>query len=514
MRTLTRLLLVALLLPLCVAAYAEPAKTQIKTANYLVYYMGSRIGWMSSTIAEAKRGDETCLREDEKTYIKIQRSFDGQTFEIQATVENWYRLDGTPLASKDTTKNGAQTVVTEVSYAENEAVISVTVDRNPPVKVTLDSTGKKLHSMLSAWAHLRDNVKDGESFTFHKVSSDDHLIVQETWTRNGKIERILADKTTVEGMSVRSVDNGKAATLIIGNDDLPSFYEAASGFSLERCKEIPKPFVAEAVSMRTVMESNVDIASWRKLDRMELSFAYPHDDDEHIPQLADSNGYHDVHKSEKGYVLRLKSQRLADDEKPAYPLAEVAEDVKRYLKATPMCQSDDTTLAAEAQKLAKGKTDAREVAMAIIKFVSERLKGGSGETGAASALQAYKERQGDCTEHSALFVALARASGLPARQVGGVVYAAAEDGSGSIMGYHAWSEVWLGRWVPVDATVNELGTSARYILFEIDEPGETHGSGRSSRCMRADIRPVIDRYSLSDGRKWTRKGAPESPFKE
>lgn len=507
-------MLAALLLPICVTAKAQPAKAETKSAKFLVYYMGSRIGWMTSTLAQAERDGTTCLREDEKAFIKITRSFDGQTFEISSNTQNWYQLDGTPIAGKDTTKNGGQTIIKEITYADKEVSISITVDKNPVTEVKLPTEGRKMHSMLSAWAHVRDNVKDGQSWTFDKVSADDLAIVQETWTRNGKVTRKLSDKSEVEGMSIRSVDNGMAATLLVGSDDLPVFYETASGMSLERCKEIPEPFVAEAVQMRTVMTSNVDIAGWRKLDQMEMSFAYEHDDDEHVPPIADSNGYHDVHKSDKGYVIRLKSQRMADSEKPAYPLAEVPEDIKRFLKPTPMCQSDDKTLADEAAKLVKGKTDAREATMAIIKFVSGRLKGGSGDTGAASALQAYKERKGDCTEHSALFVALARAAGLPARQVGGLAYAAAEDGSDSIMGYHAWSEVWLGRWVPVDATVNELGTSARYVLFEVDEPGETHGQGRSGRCMRADIRPVIDRYKLSDGRTWTRKEAPTSPFKD
>src|SRR5690606_38728584 len=130
---------------------------------------------------------------------------------------------------------------------------------------------------------------------------------------------------------------------------------------------------------------------------------------------------------------------------------------------------------------------------------------GSGATGGASALQAYRERQGDCTEHAALFVALARAAGIPARNAAGIVYLSA--GSKGVFGYHAWAEVWLGQWVPVDTTVREIGVGARYILLEYDEPGDAFGRGRAGRCLGQGVHPVINWYALRDGKDWARKDA-------
>ena len=58
-----------------------------------------------------------------------------------------------------------------------------------------------------------------------------------------------------------------------------------------------------------------------------------------------------------------------------------------------------------------------------------------------NALEVLQARNGDCNEHTVLFNALARAAGIPAKTVVGVVYL-----RGAFY-YHAWSEVWLGGWV-------------------------------------------------------------------
>ena len=55
-------------------------------------------------------------------------------------------------------------------------------------------------------------------------------------------------------------------------------------------------------------------------------------------------------------------------------------------------------------------------------------------------------READCSEFSALFVAMARSLGLPARIVSGLAY------GGDSFGGHAWVEVWAGRWIELDPT--------------------------------------------------------------
>ena len=80
-----------------------------------------------------------------------------------------------------------------------------------------------------------------------------------------------------------------------------------------------------------------------------------------------------------------------------------------------------------------------------------------------SALEVLKTRIGDCNEHTALYVAMARSIGLPARVVVGLVHL-----RGAFY-YHAWPEVWVeegrggGMWLPVDPTLNQFPADATHV---------------------------------------------------
>ncbi len=87
------------------------------------------------------------------------------------------------------------------------------------------------------------------------------------------------------------------------------------------------------------------------------------------------------------------------------------------------------------------------------------------------------------------------------------------DGKG-IFGMHAWSEVWLGRWVPVDATVDEVGTSARYLFLCHDEPDLDYGKNRSMRWLEQEVQPSIGAYEFVNGKTWTRKDFTRFDFSE
>ena len=72
------------------------------------------------------------------------------------------------------------------------------------------------------------------------------------------------------------------------------------------------------------------------------------------------------------------------------------------------------------------------------------------------------EMKGDCTEYAQLFVALARLNGIPAREVGGLVYNYSDE-LPQFSG-HAWAEVWMGDdWREVDPGWNEFNIDATHI---------------------------------------------------
>ncbi len=133
----------------------------------------------------------------------------------------------------------------------------------------------------------------------------------------------------------------------------------------------------------------------------------------------------------------------------------------RELEATPLIQKDDPKLAGVARSIIGDTLKAEDAAALINAWVHERLKKVP-VMGVPSALDVLASGQGDCNEHTTLFTALARAVGIPTRMAAGVVYSE-EIGGGPAFYYHAWPEVYLGEWVPLDPTFGQFPADATHI---------------------------------------------------
>ncbi|HTR53233.1 MAG TPA: transglutaminase domain-containing protein [Kofleriaceae bacterium] len=121
-------------------------------------------------------------------------------------------------------------------------------------------------------------------------------------------------------------------------------------------------------------------------------------------------------------------------------------------------------VARAARAATLGTRTARQRVAALVAYVHGRITYALADEHVASHVLA--SGSGDCSEMSLLFIALARAAGIPARRAIGLA-ATYEDG-GPAFGLHAWAEVALaGRWVPVDPTWNEpLADATHILLFE------------------------------------------------
>ena len=76
-----------------------------------------------------------------------------------------------------------------------------------------------------------------------------------------------------------------------------------------------------------------------------------------------------------------------------------------------------------------------------------------------SSADTFEKRRGTCDEFSHLFIAMARAVGIPARYVSGITYGTfgIESGGSADWYAHGWAEVYIGRWVSFDPTYGEIG---------------------------------------------------------
>lgn len=130
----------------------------------------------------------------------------------------------------------------------------------------------------------------------------------------------------------------------------------------------------------------------------------------------------------------------------------IPEEVEIYLMPTENIQSSDPDFRELAQEITSGSKDDFEKVARLAVWVYDSMEYDlSYSDRNVDAVTVLEERRGVCAEYTTLFVALARSIGIPARFISGYAY--------GNMGWerHAYAEVYLGRWVPVDPLWLEIG---------------------------------------------------------
>jgi len=136
----------------------------------------------------------------------------------------------------------------------------------------------------------------------------------------------------------------------------------------------------------------------------------------------------------------------------------------RFLESTDEIQADHERILRRARRIVGSRNEPVEQARRICRWVHRHVKSAA-FSNYKTALDVLIHLEGDCTEHALLFVALCRASGLPAREVSGLVY----SGPGErVFGMHRWAEVYVGEWVDVDPALGQLPADATHIVLETE----------------------------------------------
>ncbi len=159
-------------------------------------------------------------------------------------------------------------------------------------------------------------------------------------------------------------------------------------------------------------------------------------------------------------------------------------DVARHLRPEPLLESDAPEIRAEAELAVRTVAGVRARAERLTRHVNGILDK-KPTVSLPSAREVLRTKVGDCNEHTALYVAMARALGIPARIAVGLV---------AVRGafyYHAWPEVYLseapgrGMWLPVDPTLNQFPADATHLRL-----------ARGGLDKQAAILPLIGRLKI------------------
>lgn len=125
-------------------------------------------------------------------------------------------------------------------------------------------------------------------------------------------------------------------------------------------------------------------------------------------------------------------------------------------------QPTHAQISAKAREIVAGETSALTAARKLSTWVNAHIQSSMiAET--LSGPEVLERRVGKCTEYSTLFASLARAVGIPTRLALG--QRRFPTATGDNWGGHMWNEIFIGEWIPVDASVDEVGGSTALLKF-------------------------------------------------
>jgi hypothetical protein len=160
-------------------------------------------------------------------------------------------------------------------------------------------------------------------------------------------------------------------------------------------------------------------------------------------------------------------------------------DVEKYLLPESLIESDDPAILAEAERAIGDARDTRARAERLVRHVNALLEK-KPTVSLPSASEVLRTKVGDCNEHTALYVAMARSIGIPARIAVGLAY------TRGAFYYHAWPEVYLaegdgrGMWLPVDPTFNQYPADTMHLRM-----------ARGGLDRQSAILPLVGRLEIS-----------------
>lgn len=136
----------------------------------------------------------------------------------------------------------------------------------------------------------------------------------------------------------------------------------------------------------------------------------------------------------------------------------------RYLEGDTSLPVYDPLIQRKARELVGSESDLWKRALKIHDFIFKELEKVP-TISVPNALEVLSTKRGDCNEHAVLYTALARAAGVPARTLVGLVYSDRFYGDPGFY-YHAWVEVYTGKeWIAIDPTWNQIPADATHLAF-------------------------------------------------
>jgi hypothetical protein len=155
-------------------------------------------------------------------------------------------------------------------------------------------------------------------------------------------------------------------------------------------------------------------------------------------------------------IIEVRKEKLP--QQIPFQIPYLKKDLQKYLLPEFNIESNTKLIQITAKKIIGNVKDPIKATKKIVDWIYENINK-KPVFSFPSALETLKNREGDCNEHAVLAAALFRAVGIPSKVCVGLIYK-----NGRFF-YHAWNEVYLGKWVPIDTTLGQFPVDAGHVVL-------------------------------------------------
>lgn len=433
---------------------AKDADDSLEDSWFGIYFQSKKIGYEHTVRSKVTEAGKTFYREKSVMLLKLQSMDQKSEIKVVETID----YDAKPpfkmiradfVHQDDKITHRIKLLAKGKSY-EAEFITNGVSEKK---MVDLDFN---LTDLLTTDVWLKKGPKLGDKITTRSMNLED-LRVELVTTKLIQVKETLHRGVKLKFFEVESFSHkSKTTTVSLVDADAHTISSQLEGF-FETRRE------SEADAKNTEFSADVFVLGMVKIDQ-------PIGSTRKVKSLiveikgkeatALPNGPHQtlVHKGGDIYELRIGKEYGKKAKATPEELKEGLEETTAYLI------KDVKVKALVNEAIGDAKTD-REKVKNICKFVHDFIE--PSLDGTSPRIQdLVVRRKGDCKSYALLFTTLARAAGIPSREVSGFVYMGDDY---KAFGGHAWNEVVLdGYWVPIDASMNSVDLDAAHICLGVD----------------------------------------------
>ncbi|MCK5511379.1 MAG: hypothetical protein KAI96_01140 [Thermodesulfovibrionia bacterium] len=403
-----------------------------------IYLKGKKIGFSSHRFY--KERDGYTVHEEIHIKLKVLDTIQDIQSKTEVSLSPDLKVNSFRFAL-----NASQDIKIEGNIHNKNLILDITTESNKSRReIMLDEIPQMPLTILPYL--YKKGLNKGTTLNF-PVFDPVTLSIQKMYTEVVGKEKITLNGTEFEAYKIRGTLNGIHLLMWIDEHGNELKEESPLGFTLitePRVKAVQLPTSSSEVSdliIQTSVPFNLklpDEISYLKIRVSGIDF----------DGLALNGGRQTLH----GDIIEIVKEDIVTHHDTSLPMPAM----EHFLEETPFIQSKNPEIAELASNIIGGEKNPLSAGRLLWEWVFHHIEKTPSIT-IPNAVDVLKTRKGDCNEHTALYTALARSAGLPTRINVGLVY------KNGYFYYHAWPEIYTGRWIAIDPTLGEFPASAAHV---------------------------------------------------